>query len=99
MDVELLISPEANQELEEAYSWYEERRQGLGEEFLSCVEATIQTIMRNPGLYAKIFKDYRRALIRRFPYAVYYEYIDNKIFVYSIFHTSKNPGKWKSRLV
>jgi plasmid stabilization system protein ParE len=98
MGVELIIVPEAFQDVEKAYGWYEDCRDGLGEEFLSCVDASIQKICRFPEIYPIIYKEYRRALVRRFPYAIFYEYEGGKIIVYSIFHTSKNPEKWKKRL-
>ena len=99
MAAELIIAPEAQQDVDEAYSWYEERRLGLGEEFLSCVDACIQKVSRMPELYAKVHEEYRRALVRRFPYAIFYEYRGEKVIVYSIFHTSRNPKKWKNRPV
>lgn len=99
MAVELVIAPEVQQDLDEAYNWYEDRRYGLGEEFINCVDATIQIIFRTPDLHAEIYRKYRRALVRRFPYTVFYEYIDNKVVIYSIFHTSQNPQKWKNRLI
>jgi len=70
----------------------------LGEEFLDCVDACIQAICRMPELYPKVHEDYRRALVRRFPYAVYYEFAGGKVFVYSIFHMSQNPKKWSNRI-
>ncbi len=54
MAVELIIAQEAQQDVDEAYSWYEDRRPGLGEEFLTCVDACIQAICRVPELYAKV---------------------------------------------
>ena len=99
MGVELIIAPEAFQDVNDAYSWYENRRVGLGEDFLSCVDACVQKICRAPELYIKIHENYRRALVRRFPYAVFFEYTDEKVTVYSVFHTSQNPEKWKIRLV
>ncbi len=98
MAVELIIAPEAKQDVDEAYRWYEERRPGLGEEFLGCVDASIQAICRMPELYAKVHKGYRRALLRRFPYVIFYEYSPGKVTVYCIFHTSRDPKKWRSRL-
>lgn len=98
MAFELLIAPEASRDIEEAYDWYEICRFGLGEEFLNCVDACIQRIHRSPETYPKIFENYRRALLRRFPYVVFYEYNDTTITVYSFFHTSQNPDKWRSRL-
>ena len=46
MTAELIIAPEALQDLDEAYSWYEDRRPGLGEEFFGCVDACIQIILK-----------------------------------------------------
>ena len=99
MAVELIIAPEAQQDVDEAYCWYEDRRPGLGEEFLGCVDACIQAICRMPELQAKVQEEYRRALLRRFPYAIFYEYAGGKVIVYGTFHTSRDPKKWHSRLM
>ena len=56
MAVELVFAPEVEQDINEAYAWYEERRYGLGEEFLGCVEACVQGICRAPELHAKATK-------------------------------------------
>jgi plasmid stabilization system protein ParE len=81
MAADLKIAPEAQQDVDGAYSWYEDRRPGLGEEFLGCLDACIQTISRMPELYAKVHEEYRRALVRRFPYAIFYEYTGGKVIV------------------
>lgn len=99
MAAELIIAPEAQQDVDGIYCWYEERRSGLGEEFLGCVDACIQAICRMPELYAKVYEEYRRSLLRRFPYAIFYEYAGGKVTVYCIFHTSRDPKKWRSRLL
>ena len=48
MAAELIMAPEAEQDVAEAYGWYDRRRTGLGEDFLSCVDACIQGICRAP---------------------------------------------------
>jgi plasmid stabilization system protein ParE len=98
MAVRLVLSPETEQDIREAYDWYENRRLGLGEEFLTCVDASIQRICRMPELHAKVYQDYRRVLVRRFPYAIFYEYAAETVTVYSVFHTSQDPDKWRKRL-
>lgn len=98
MAVELVIAPETEQDIAEAYSWYEDRRAGLGEEFLSCVDACIQVICRMPEMYAIIHENYRRGLVRRFPYAVFYDYANDAVTVYGIFHTGRDPQKWRQRV-
>lgn len=99
MTVKLIVAPEVEQDISEAYTWYEERRVGLGEEFLSCVDACIQAICRMPEMYATVYENYRRALVRRFPYSIFYEYVSNTVIIYSVFHNSRDPQKWRERLL
>ena len=98
MAAELIIAPEAEKDVDEAYAWYEERRVGLGEELLSCIDACIEEVCRTPEIYTAIHESYRRALVRRFPYAVFYEYAGGTVTVYCVFHTSRDPAKWIKRL-
>jgi plasmid stabilization system protein ParE len=98
MAAELIIAPEAEQDLAEAYGWYERQRVGLGEDFLSCVDACIRAICRTPEMHSAVHENYRRGLVRRFPYAVFYEYANDTVTVYCVFHTSRNPEKWRQRL-
>src|SRR5262245_27022947 len=65
MAANLILAPEAERDIAEAYDWYEIRRAGLGEEFLSCVNACIQAITRIPELHGVVHEQYRRALVRR----------------------------------
>ena len=98
MPARLIIAPEAEQDVADAYGWYEDRRVGLGEEFLSSVDACIRAICRAPEMYPVVHETYRRALLRRFPYAVFYEHAGETVTIYSVFHTSRNPDKWRQRL-
>jgi plasmid stabilization system protein ParE len=98
MPVELVIAPEAGFDIAEAYVWYEGRRAGLGEEFLSSVDACLESIRRRPEMYPVVHESYRRSLIRRFPYAVFYEPSEATVTIYAVFHTSRDPDKWRQRL-
>mgnify|MGYP006284609763 CR=1 FL=1 len=49
IDRELVVLPEAETEMAEAYDWYEARSPGLGSDFLLSVDAVLQAAMRNPG--------------------------------------------------
>jgi hypothetical protein len=51
-----------------------------------------------PEMYAFAHEGYRRALVRRFPYAVFYEYANDVVTVYCVFHTARDPAKWRRRL-
>ena len=98
MPGELIIAPEAEEDISEACAWYELQRTGLGEEFLSCVDACIEAIRRTPNMHAVVHEDYRRGLVRRFPYAVFYEHAEGTVTIYGVFHASRDPDKWRQRL-
>jgi plasmid stabilization system protein ParE len=98
MAVSLVIAPEAGEDVVEGYSWYEEKRVGLGEEFLSSVDASMEAIRRFPEMCPVVHESYRRGLVRRFPYAVYYEQVGDVVTVYSVFHTAQDPQKWRQRI-
>jgi toxin ParE1/3/4 len=95
---DVIFAPEADLDISEAYGWYEQRRPGLGEEFLTSVEAALAGIRRFPAMWPKIFRGYRRCLLRRFPYAAYYQVEESRVTVYAVFHTSRDPEKWRQRL-
>ena len=44
------LRPEAEADIEDAARWYEERRKGLGDEFLDEVLHTLGSIEGNPDL-------------------------------------------------
>ncbi len=93
----VIVRPQAEAELHEAYDWYETQRPGLGEEFLLCVDACMAAIHHNPRLYPPIHGDVRRALMRRFPYGVFYVLGDEAITVLAVFHLSRDPRRWQQR--
>ena len=98
MAVRLVLAPETELDVTEAYAWYEGCRFGLGEEFLGAVDAALESISRRPEMYPVVHESYRRALVRRFPYALFYEYSADTVTVYAVFHTARDPGKWRRRL-
>ncbi|KAF0221672.1 MAG: hypothetical protein FD174_3 [Geobacteraceae bacterium] len=98
MKRELIIRPEAEAELAEAFEWYEERVQGLGSEFLISVDATVHAITRKPQQFAKVHKTVRRALLRRFPYAVFFLVEGTRIIILAFFHVKRDPKHWQERM-
>ena len=94
----VVFTDEAKDDVRESYGWYESREPGLGEEYLRCVEACVQTIQRHPELYPVAVDEFRRALVRRFPFEIFYEVSGNSLVIYSVFHCSQNPQKWRHRL-
>jgi toxin ParE1/3/4 len=66
-----IVRPEAEDDIVDAYRWFEERRDGLGDDFLSVVEQAFETIERSPEAFRVVHKQVRRVLTRRFPFAAF----------------------------
>ena len=98
MSEPVTYTPEAALDVAEAYDWYESREPGLGEDFLRCVEACALMIQRHPQMFPVAVDEFRRALIRRFPVEIFYESAGDGIRIYSVFHCSRDPQKWRQRL-
>ena len=79
MAAELVFGPEAERDIAEAYARYERRRAGLGEEFLSALDACIEGIRRQSQMRPLVHESHRPSLMRRFPYALFYEYAGTTI--------------------
>ena len=97
MSLELILRPEAEADALEAYRWYSEQVAGLGEDFLAEVERALESIRDNPEANRKLHREFRRALTRRFPYAIFYAVRDNRIVVFAILHTARDPRLWRER--
>lgn len=93
----LIIKPLAELDATKAVNWYNNKKVGLGEEFLLVLDAVIHAIERNPKQYQIVYKNIRRAFIQRFPYGIFFVVEENVIYVLAIQHTSRNPKIWKNR--
>lgn len=92
------FTPHAKTEIAKAYDWYDDREPGLGEEFLRCLDACVFNIQRTPNLYPAVEGQFRRALVRRFPFEIFYETTKEGVLIYSVFHGSQDPEKWRKLL-
>lgn len=95
--------PEASVELEEAAMWYDDRRAGLGVEFVEAFDAVLEQIRQWPEighLIPRVPADVpaRRFPLCRFPYHVAYVEWDGNIRVLAVAHDHRKPGYWFSRI-
>ena len=88
---------QAKEDVREAYLWYEEKRIGLGEDFLLNLSVASHQIQRRPKLHKIVFRNKRRLIIPRFPYAVVFEIDDDVVYVLAVIHASRHPKRWKER--
>jgi len=91
------FTPEADTELAEARQWYAHQREDLDLEFMNAVDEALSRIISNPKQYPIVYRNLRRAVVRRFPFAVFYEVAAEEIEVIAVFHSRRDPERWKSR--
>jgi plasmid stabilization system protein ParE len=92
-----VFRPAAAADIERAYIWYERERAGLGEEFLAEVFTSVQAVADRPEAFPVLHRQTRRALVRRFPYALFFRVVDERIVFVACFHVRRNPRVWKRR--
>ena len=97
MSLPVVTRPAAAAEIETAYRWYENEHEGLGSEFLEAVDKMVKAIAENPERFPAVRKDTRRAVLRRFPYSIFYRIISGHVVVIACFHGKRNPRVWRSR--
>lgn len=91
------VRPLAEQDIAEAFVWYEEQATGLGLEFMRAVDASFAAIQRSPMIYPVVYRDLRRALLRRFPYKVFFAQREDRIDVLAVVHGRRHPRVWRRR--
>jgi plasmid stabilization system protein ParE len=90
-------TPEANEDLLDARAWYYDIRPALGERFALAVEVTVETMAEHPLRFPVVYRNLRRAGVRRFPYGIFFEVQESRIVVIACFHGRRNPRRWQSR--
>jgi plasmid stabilization system protein ParE len=95
---QVIFSRAASAELIEAQAWYEKEAPGWGRRFRHEVDAVIECVSASPQQYSMIYKNVRRALLRRFPYALLFVIEpDDTLLVIACFHGSRDPQHWQKR--
>ena|ERR1700687_3470937 len=92
------FTPDADAELAEARQWYAHQRQDLDIEFMEMIDDALSRVLRDPDLYPIVHRTLRRAVVRRFPFAVFYEITTDEIQVIAVFHSRRDPERWQSRV-
>lgn len=97
MSFDVQIRRAAELDVAEAQLWYESQRGGLGGEFLSEVSHVFDRLAETPLIYQVVYRDVRRAMVRRFPYLIWYRVLGEVVTVLACTHGKQDPGQAFSR--
>ncbi len=98
MSVRIIFRPIAARELDEAMAWYNQKKPGLDREFKEAVDQMLGKIAVTPLRFCPVHGEIRRALLRRFPYAIHFLPERDAIIILAVFHTKRDPQRLKGRI-
>jgi plasmid stabilization system protein ParE len=96
MKYKLSFKEKASHELMEIHNWYELQHKGLGESFLDSVNNSLAVMTFAPRIYPVVYRQIRRASIKRFPYSIFYIVDEIAIRILRILHNRRDSNEWKN---
>ena len=96
--IQIRISGDALDDLNDGFRFYEAQEVGLGDYFLSQLRADIDGLKVTAGIHRQPYKHLHRLLSRRFPYAIFYEFGSNQALVIAVVDCRRDPAWIKSHL-
>jgi toxin ParE1/3/4 len=95
--LEILVSREARVDIADAISGFREISAVLSERFGAELERVYSSVVDHPQMYPVVYKNFRRALLRKFPYSVFYIVEESFVLVVGVVHQSRDESTWKRR--
>ena len=89
--------PAALHEMIDSARYYENRLPGLGADFKSEVDRSLELLNENPDIGAVVEAPYRRLLLDRFPFGIIYRTRESTLRILAVAHQRRRPGYWKGR--
>jgi toxin ParE1/3/4 len=97
MSLPVVYLPEAQDDIDAAYQYYEQRLAGLGDRFLDELRQVVERIADHPAFYGTVHQDIRAGPLRRFPYVVYYRPEAARVLVIAVQHGRRSSRGWQGR--
>ena len=94
MTLPLVFRRHFQRDLAAGLDWYEQQRRGLGDEFVAAIRSTLRNVELHPQIFVSVHGDVRRAIIPRFPFAIFYLVEPRRIVVLRVLHTARDPKLW-----
>ena len=88
----------ALEDVAQAAGYYRGVSAQLAGSFLDEIDTTIEQILLFPEAGPMTAGKIRKALLRRFPYAILYEARSDEVVIIAVMHGKRRPGIWRERL-
>jgi plasmid stabilization system protein ParE len=88
------LTDQAQENIDQAFEWYDRQRLGLGDEFYDYLQQALNHLTENPFIYAPYRTRYRKMPLRRFPYSVIYQVMEAEqtVIVIAVLHQKQDSN-------
>ena len=86
----VLVRPEAERDLADARDWYRLKELRLGDDFLDAVAIALRRLEEDPKRERLYYLNFRRIILRRFPYKIFYQVIGDRVVVFRVLHAKQD---------
>jgi hypothetical protein len=94
---DVVVMKEVADDLNDGKAFYEQRESGIGEYFWDSLISDIESMVIYAGVHIREHGLYRM-LSKRFPYAIYYEIVDEIAYVIAVLPMRRNPSLLERKL-
>ena len=98
MSLPVIVTPEAEEDVEEIRDQLSQRHSGLEVIFLTRLRDLLRRIEQMPEMYATIWNQVRAATPAKFPFVVYYQVLSDRVEVIAVMHGSRDWSAWQDRV-
>ena len=89
--------PGASDDYDAAYAWYFTRGSGIADDFEREIERCLRLIEASPLRWPRFDAERRRMIVRKFPYSIVYEIINDEVVILAVAHGRRRPYYWRGR--
>jgi plasmid stabilization system protein ParE len=94
----IFVDPRAEEDIDAAVQWYAIERLDLASEFLNAIDDVFVFIGQFPKASPEVDSGIRRALVKKFPFCIYYTVNNGYLTVFAVLHIRRSPDTWQERM-
>ena len=98
MNFRILINPDALQDIQEAFEWYNSRQVNLGQEFLFVLHECFNLLRSSPRFQIR-YANIRCLPLKGYPYMIHFtlDKSTQTVVIRAVINTHRDPKIWKER--
>jgi toxin ParE1/3/4 len=97
MNYSVTVAEAAENDIRQAFLWYEDQKENLGTIFQEHINKAIDSIHNNPLKVQIRYSNTRVYFLNKFPFGIHFQVNETQILIVAAFHTSQNPKLWSTR--